>query len=162
MPRMTGSGRRSSQQATPTTSPTARLLIATRAKETAHPESHLAKDVDDQLVVRLREEIDGERLETVAAHQPQKADDEHEDEVDDDAEDRPADGEEDIPRRVDDRAHLLGDVDVEVKLLSRCPVNQLRKSFWYVGKLVASDDASLTIGCTSSSTMIAMNARTAM
>ena len=91
--------------------------MAHRAKETAHPESHLAKDVDDQVVVRLREEVDGERLETVAADQPHEADDEHEDEVDDDAEDRPADGEEDIPRRVDDRAHLLGDVDIEVKLL---------------------------------------------
>ena len=88
-----------------------------RAQEAAHTESHLSKDVDDQVVMGFGEQVDGERLEAVAAHQPEEADDEHEHEVDDDAEDRAADCQQDVSRRVDERAHLLGDVDVEVKLL---------------------------------------------
>ena len=65
----------------------------------------------------LGKEIHRERLEPVAAHQPQEADDEHQHEVHDDAEDRAADREQDVARGVDDRAHLFRDVDIEVKLL---------------------------------------------
>src|SRR5450631_834894 len=75
-----------------------------RAEETAHAESHLFEDVDHQLVVGFGEEVNRERLEPVAADQPEKPHHQHQKEVDDDAEYRSADGDEDVASGVDERA----------------------------------------------------------
>ncbi len=117
MPRMTGSGRPRIQHARPTTSSDRNAVDGHSPKETTHAEPHLAKDVDDEVVMGIGEEVDGERLEAVAAHQPQEADHEHEHEVDDDAEDRSADREEDLLGGADEAAHLLAHVDIEMELL---------------------------------------------
>ena len=117
MPRMTGVREAQEPAGDSDHEPDREAVDRHGAKEAAHAESHLPEDVDDQVVVGFREQVDGECLETVAAHQPEKPDHEHEDEVDDDAEDRSADGEEDVPGGVDDRADLLGDIDVEVELV---------------------------------------------
>ena len=117
MPRITESGRPQQRACDADDESHGDAVECARPQEAAHAKAHLAKDVDDQLVVRLGEQVDGECLEAVAAHQPEKTHNEYEHEVDDEAEQRASNRDEDLLRRVDDTAELLADVDVEVKLL---------------------------------------------